>query len=158
MPCRRYIRRLVLSGAVAMLALAGCGGSGQSKSDGSSTSQPSKEDKALAQVCDARASIRSQIDGIRALPATRSSVSKLADGAKVIRTDLEQISNAQDDLAPDRKQQVEAAGKSFGNDVKQVAGEAAASGLTGNAGTAVRDAADQLATSFKQALAPIDCS
>jgi hypothetical protein len=139
-----HIHRLVLPGVVAALALTGCG--------------ESKEDKAQSQVCDARASIQSEIDAIRALPPTTASVSKLADSAKAIETDLKQIADAQDDLAPERKQQVQAAGKTFRSQVQQVAGEAVASGLTGNAGTAVRSAGDQLAASFKQALAPIDCS
>jgi hypothetical protein len=157
---RTHRHLLVLSGVVAALAVAGCGdsddGAGASKSK--TTTTTNAQDQAQAQVCSARASIQKQVDTIKALEPTRASLTALASGAQTIQTDLKQIADAQPDLAPERRAEVKAAGTTFKSDVEKIAREAVAAGVTGDAGAAVSSAADQLAASFKSALAPIDCS
>jgi hypothetical protein len=160
MPHHRTHRHLlVLAGVAAALAVAGCGDSendsGASKPEATGTANA--QDQAQTQVCSARASIQSQVETIKALPPTRASLPALASGAQAIRTDLQQIADAQPDLAPERRQQVEAARTTFRSDVEKIAKDAVASGLTGDAGATVSAAADQLAASSKSALSPIDC-
>jgi translation initiation factor 2B subunit (eIF-2B alpha/beta/delta family) len=157
---RTHRHLLVLSGVVAALAVAGCGDSeddtGASKSK--TTTTTNAQDQAQAQVCSARAGIKSQIDTITALEPTRASLPALASGAQAIQTDLKQIADAQPDLSPERRDEVKAAGTTFKSEVEKIARQAVTSGVTGDAGAAISTAADQLAASFKSALAPIDCS
>lgn len=118
----------------------------------------SAQDKAQKQVCDARADIKAQIDTIRALPLTSASIDEATESLRAIETDIQEIVDAQDDLDPDRKQEVEAATKRFADQARAIAGDALAAGTTGNVEAALRSAIDQLAASYKTALEPIDCS
>ena len=130
---------------LALPALAACGGDDE---------QPTAQQR----VCEARADIQSQIASLRSLPLTSSSISAAEDGLKSIRSDLQRIADAQSDLSPERRQQVQDATKAFTAQVESVARTAIASGVTGDVEAAVRTAADQLAASYRRALAPIDCS
>ena len=156
---RTYRHRLALTGVIAAFAVAGCGNSkddsGSSAGDAQTRQAGSGPDAGLR--CAGEHPERDRHDP-RAAGHRRQPRRKLAAGAQAIQADVQQIADAQPDLAPDRRAEVKAAGTTFKNDVARIARQAVASGVTGNAQDALRSAADQLRASYKQAVEPIDCS
>jgi hypothetical protein len=134
---------LALCGVLAVGALGACG--------------DSPEEKAQSQVCDARADIKTQIDTITSLPLSTESVAKAGDAVKAIGDDVKKIADAQPDLKGDRKEQVQAANKAFGDQVRAAAKEALQTGASGDATASLKSAAEGLGNAYKSALAPIDC-
>jgi hypothetical protein len=136
--------RIIAAAVLATGALSACGESDQ--------------EKAQTKVCDARADIQSQVDTLKGLPASPESIDKATATLQAMRGSLNEIADARADLDPDRKQEVEAAVKTFGDQVRTTATAAVSSGATGDAAASIRTAADQLATSFRESFGPIDCS
>src|SRR5262245_53255329 len=91
---------------LASLVLAACG--------------ESKEDKAMKSVCSARSDINNQINTLKNLPVSTSSISKAQDSLKAIGSDLSKIKDAQGDLKGDRKSQIQAANEKFTSQVKSI--------------------------------------
>ena len=139
---KRPLAMLLLLGAV---ALAGCGGQ-------------SKEDKAKSQVCDARSDISKQVNELSSLTLASASVDGIKQNVKAIQDDLGKIKDAQSDLTPQRKQQVQSANAAFTQQVKSIASNVGQGLSLSEAGTQIKTAASQLATSYKQTLGKIDCS
>jgi hypothetical protein len=82
----------------------------------------------------------------------------VTNNLKAIRDDLQKIADEQDQLSPDRKQEVEQAGKQFRSELGDVAGDVVAGTTSGeDAGARVGSALDQLAKSFRKAYGPLDC-
>jgi hypothetical protein len=118
----------------------------------------SDEEKAQNAVCDARADIQQHVDELADLTITSASIDQVTNNLKAIRDDLGKIAEQQDDLDPDRQQEVEQAGKQFRSELGEVAGDVVAGTTSGEeAGTRVSSALDGLAKSFKQAYGPVDC-
>jgi hypothetical protein len=118
----------------------------------------SAEDKAKAQVCDARADISKQISTLTTLPISTSVLTEAKAGIETIGKDLKKIKDAQPDLQPGRKEQVEKATEAFGKQLNSTL-SGVTSGLSlSNAGTQVKTALTQLGDSYTQTLAPINCS
>lgn len=118
----------------------------------------SDEDKAKSQVCDARAGIEKQVDTLTGLTITTASVDQIQQSLKAIGDDLKDIADAQGDLSSDRREQVETATQEFGSQLTTI-GQQVLSGLSGGDAKAQAESAlADLAASYKQALAPIDCS
>ena len=136
--------RLIAAALLAASALSACGESDQ--------------DKAQTTVCDARADIQGQVDTLKGLPVSPESIDKATASLQAIRGSLNEIADAQPDLDPDRKQEVQTAVKTFGDQVRTAGAAALSSGATGDAAASIRTAADQLATSFRESFQPIDCS
>ncbi len=136
-------RALTTFGLLAALAMGACGESDQ--------------ERAQNDVCDARADIRSQVDTLTALPVSTASIDQANKSLSAIKSSLQDIADAQGDLASDRKEQVETATKTFADEVRGIASQVVASGTMGDAESAVRSAAQKLESSYEQALAPIDC-
>ena len=118
----------------------------------------SAEDKAKAQVCDARADISKQISTLSTLPISTSVLTEAKASVETIGKDLNKIKDAQPDLAPGRKEQVEKATETFQKQLNSTL-----SGLTSglslsNAESQLKTALTQLGNSYKQTLAPISCS
>jgi hypothetical protein len=135
----------MVCGVLALTGMGACGGE-------------SAEEQAQKQVCDARADIQTQIDTIRGLPIASGSIDKARAGLQSIRDDLRQIGDAQSGLSGERKQQVQSATATFTAQVESIARTAVTSGIAGDVESAVKTAADQLGSSFRQAMAPIDCT
>jgi hypothetical protein len=133
---------LLLLGAV---ALAGCGGQ-------------SKEDKAKSQVCDARADISKQVDELSSLTLATASVDGIKQNVKAIQDDLGKIKDAQSNLTPERKQQVQSANEAFTQQMKSIASSVGQGISLSDAQTQLKSATSQLATTYKQTLGKIDCS
>ena len=124
------------------LALAACG--------------ESAEEKALADVCDANASIQAHIDGLQELEITPTSGEK-AEGVEVretlseIRSDVGEIEDATDELAADTKEEVESATDEF----VQALDTANVRSVGGDGGL-IR-VIDPLTSAYEETLATIEC-
>lgn len=137
--------------AVSVLGLAACG--------------ESAEEKASKQVCSARNDISEQITKLQALTISTNTLTEAKAGFETIGKDLTKIKEAQPSLAPARKEQISAATQTFEAQLGTLATGLATSLASGNLTSALANAEPklkaaltQLATDYKQALAPISCS
>ena len=117
----------------------------------------SDEEKAQTQVCDARADLKKQVDDLAGLTVGTATVDGVKADLNAIEEDLNQIKDAQGDLNEERKQEVESATQDFTSEV-----EAVANGLTSDlslsgAQAKLETAGKQLASSYQQTFAQIDC-
>ena len=126
------------------IALAACGGQ-------------SKEDKAKTQVCDARADVRKQVDELTGLTPSTATVDGVTANLTAIRADLGKITSAQSDLSDTRREQVSTANKAFADQVRATAQNVGRSLSVADAKTQLKDAATELASTYQQTLARIDC-
>ena len=117
----------------------------------------SDEEKAQTQVCDARADLKTQIDDLAGLTLATATADGVKKNLNAIEDDLKQIEDAQGDLNEERKQEVESATQQFTSELEGIA-----SGLTSDlslsgAKAKLESAGKQLASSYQQTLAQIDC-
>ena len=117
----------------------------------------SKEDKAKKQVCSARSDISKQIDSLKTLTISSSTPDDVKSALNTIKGDLSKIKDAQPDLAPDRKQQVQTATQTFGSQLQQIVTSAVRGLSVTNAKTQIQSAVTSLGAAYKQALEPIKC-
>ena len=129
--------------AVAMLALAACG--------------DSKEEKAQASVCSARADIGKQVDQLKGLTLATVTTDAVTQSLSAIRNDLKDISGAQSDLSGDRRSEAEAANKAFASSVRGIAVQIGSSLSAADAKAGLVTALQQLAASYKSAFDPVNC-
>jgi hypothetical protein len=147
------VRGKLLAGGALLLsavALAACG--------------ESKQEKAKAEVCAARGEINKQVTKLQGLTLSTNVANEVKGSLEVIGKELEKIKNAQPDLEPARKEQVEAATKTFEQQLTTVASGVVSSLSTtsiesalSSAGPKLKSALNTLATDYKQALGPISC-
>jgi hypothetical protein len=140
--------------AVAMLSVA-FGACGDSSADNAAKQSPAE--KAQATVCAATADIGKQVDELKSLTGATVTKDAVTQGVDAIKSDLKSISGAQSDLSSDRRSEVEAANKEFASSVKEIASQVLRSLSVSDAKTALSAAFEQLATSYEQTLAPLDC-
>lgn len=126
------------------LAAAGCGGD-------------SAEEKAQTQVCDARASIQQSINSLKGLTASTATTDEVRQQLEAIRKDLGTIRGAQGDLSADRRADLQSANDQFADTIRTTAQTVLRSTSAQDASTELRQAADQLETTYKSTLSPIDC-
>ena len=117
----------------------------------------SKEDKAKKQVCSARSDISKQIDSLKTLTISTSTPDDVKSALNTIKSDLSKIKDAQPDLAPDRKQQVQTATQTFESQLQQIVPSTVNGLSVTNAKTQIQSAVTSLEAAYKQALEPIDC-
>ena len=117
----------------------------------------SKEDKAKKQVCSARSDITKQIDSLKTLTISSSTPDDVKSALNSIKGDLSKIKDAQPDLAPDRKQQVQNATKTFESQLQQIVPNTTNGLSVTNAKTQIQSAVTSLEAAYKQALEPINC-
>lgn len=147
--------RMSLLAVLLLLAVAvgGCGGGGGD--DG-----PSKEEQqaqAQTTVCTARSDIETQVTTLKGLTPSLASVTQIQASVKAIVADLGKIKDAQPDLKPDARQQVEQANKAF-TDKAQAVGKAAVSGgLSGDVAGQLKPAIKQLEATYREVFTPIAC-
>jgi hypothetical protein len=127
-----------------VLALAGCG--------------ESAEEKAKAQVCSAKSDISKQVTMLSELTISTSILSQAKDGLEAIGSDLTKIKDAQPNLAPARKQQIEAATHTLETQVTSIITGLVSNPSLSNAEKQLKSSLTQYAKSFEQALVPINCS
>jgi hypothetical protein len=142
---RALSRSLLAVGLLlAALALASCGESAQ--------------EKAKTQVCNARSDISKQVKTLSELTLSLDVVSEAKSGLEAIGKDLTTIKNAQPDLEPARKQQVQAATRTFEAQVNSILSEMVSKPSLGKLETELKSSLTQLARSYEKALAPLNCS
>jgi aspartokinase len=146
--CSRPARVRLISVLVALLGATGllvaCG--------------ESEEEKAQNEVCDARADIQRRVDDLADLTVTTASIEQVTNNLEAIRDDLQTIAAEQGDLEPERRQEVEQAGKRFSSQLRATAQDVVSGAASGeDAGARVGSALDELAKSFREAYAPVDC-
>jgi hypothetical protein len=141
MPARTLALLLIALASTA--AIAGCG--------------ESEEDKAKADVCDARDDIKKQIDTLQGLTLSTATLSQVSDSVKAIGEDLRKIADVQSDLSDERRQQIQQANAEFGDTVQQIASQVTRSLSIQQAATQFKDAVEKAASSYKDSFATFDC-
>ena len=149
------------------LALFGCGSSsdGESTADQAPTEAPasateapaSAPDQAASDVCAARADIQTQVDTLTTLSAGSATKADVTAALEAIATDLQTMKDAQADLTPERKKQVQDATTAFGTQLKDIVRQTVARLATTDAKTQATDAAASLKSAVTETLQPIDC-
>lgn len=129
---------------IAAAVPAGCGGQSQ-------------EERAQADVCAARAHIAKQVDELQGLTAATFTADGVRANLRAIRDGVETIAAARGTLASDRRDQVASATDDFKASVRKTASEAGRSISLQTAGTQLQQSFDQLAASYRDTLAKIDC-
>jgi uncharacterized protein YjbJ (UPF0337 family) len=118
----------------------------------------SKQDKAKKTVCSARADIGKQVDQLQSLTISTATADEVQQNIRAINGDLSKIKDAQGDLSDERRQQVEAANKTFTSQVQSILGSLGKSTSLSDAKSQLTSATQELATAYKQSFARIDCS
>ncbi len=115
----------------------------------------SAADKAKSQVCSARADIsKQQIDYLKALTTTTG----IKNSLTAIGNDLTKIKDAQPQLNAERKQQVQSANQAFRTELESVVNNIGTNLSISNAEAKLKTAVQQLAQSYQQTFAAINCS
>jgi hypothetical protein len=118
----------------------------------------SKEEKAMADVCDARADMSKQVDTLKGLTASTVTTTKVTDSLKAIRDDLSKIADARGDLSDARRDQVQAANDQFAGKVRDTLATVARTVSAEDAKAQLTQAAQDLAGTYKGTYGKIDCS
>ncbi len=127
-----------------LLVFAGCGESSQ--------------EKAKAQVCQARADISKEVKKLSELTLSTSILTEAKSGVEAIGKDLTTIKNAQPDLEPARKEQVQAATRTFESQINSILSELTSKPSLSKLETQLKSSLTQLASSYEKALAPLNCT
>lgn len=144
MPAPRGKTLLVVSLLAGTLVLASCGESAQ--------------EKAKAQVCQARSDISKQVQTLSGLTLSLSAPGEAKTGLEAIVKDLTTIKNAQPNLEPARKEQVQAATHTFEAQVSSILSELTSKPSLSKLETQLKSSLTQLASGYEKALAPLNCS
>ena len=136
---------LALAVVVPLLVASGCGG-GQSEAD-----------KAKSQACDAKSDISTQIDTLKGLPLTASSVDPAKTALQAIETDLKTIENAIPTVKGSLKTELQDATATFKTQLQQAAQSVTSAQSVPEAVAAAGTAVTTLATSYEQAFANVEC-
>jgi valyl-tRNA synthetase len=134
--------------AVALLLLLGGTAIGCGDSD---------EEKAQNQVCDARADLQKRVNNLASLTISTATVEGVQNDVKGIQDDLDKIADAQSDLSDERRQEVQSANKKFSSQIDSIVHDLGSNLSLSGAESKLRKAAKQLAASYKQTFAKVDC-
>lgn len=136
--------RTAIGLVLAMLFLAACG--------------ESKSEKAMADVCDARDDIATQVDHLKGLTLTTATGDEVRSGVQAIQDDLSKIRDARGDLAEEQRKDVQAANDAFAGTVRSLAGDIGSSVSLADAATRIKSAFGDLASSYDSTFGELDCS
>lgn len=129
---------------VGTLTLASCGESSQ--------------EKAKAQVCEARSDISKQVKTLSGLTLSLGAPGEAKTGLEAIVKDLKTIKDAQPNLEPARKEQVQAATNTFEAQVSSILSELTSKPSLSKLETQLKSSLTQLASGYEKALTPLNCS
>ena len=136
---------IALAIALPVLVASGCGG-GESAAD-----------KAKNEACDAKSDISTQIDTLKGLPLTSSSIDPAKAALQAINTDLQTIENAAPTVKGSLKTELQDASATFKTQVQQAVQSVTSADSAASAVTAVGTALTTLQTSYQQAFANVEC-
>jgi hypothetical protein len=139
-------RTVVVAPVVIVLTALGAGGCGESA-----------EEKAESNVCDARASIASEVKSLGELTPTTVTADAVRGSVKSIRADLKTIRAEQADVRDERRADLKAANSAFTGSVREIAATVLRSQSVEEARTELTGAVDTLATSYRSTLGAFDC-
>jgi hypothetical protein len=108
-------------------------------------------------VCAARADIQTQVKTLTTLGAGSATKSDVTSALAAIGTNLQKIKDAQADLMPERKQQVQNATSAFATQLQTIVRQSVAERSTTDAKTQAANAAASLKSAVTESLQPIDC-
>jgi hypothetical protein len=144
------LTRLALAVAVVPCALliAGCGESEQEKFE-----------KAKAEVCKSRSAIEKQVETLRSLPVSPTSIESAKKGFEAISKELKKISEEAPKLKPETKSQVESATTQFKSEISSLASSLTSASLNpASAKTQAEAATKKLVTSYETTLKKLSCT
>ena len=101
--------------------------------------------------------LQKQVDELSNLTLANATVDGITSNLNAIQDDLEMIANAQGDLNDERRQEVESANQEFSSQVQSIAGDLGSSLSLSGAGEQLQSALNQLANSYQQTFAKVDC-
>jgi hypothetical protein len=117
----------------------------------------SDEEKAKSDVCDARDDIQANVKELQSLTLGSVTSDKVRSSLNAIRDDLAKIADAQGDLSDTQKKQVQKANEEFTSKVKALASDIGRSVSIDAAIKQLKADFADLATTYEQSFAPIDC-
>jgi hypothetical protein len=118
----------------------------------------SSQEKAKAQVCEARSDIAKQAKMLSELTLSVNVLTEAKTGLEAIGKDLTKIKDAQPNLDPARKEQVQAATHTFETQVSSILSELVSKPSLSKLETQLKSSLRQLAAGYEKALAPLNCS
>ncbi|HEY2767663.1 MAG TPA: hypothetical protein VGI76_05365 [Solirubrobacteraceae bacterium] len=135
--------------AIVVLGLAACG--------------ESSEEKANKQVCAATNEISTQVKKLETLPISSSFPTEVKSGAEAINDSLGEIKDAAPNLEPARKEEFNAATKTFQLELASLLATTVSSAASGEAALKsaepkIKSSLNKLATDYKQAFQALKCS
>ena len=134
----------ILSVMVVALALTGCG--------------ESESEEAQDAVCDARSEIQSSVESLRSLTPSTATADQVQSDVQNIQSSLATISDNEDQLDEDRRNQISTARAQFELQLEQIAKGLASTNTPQEAAQQYRTSVAALDNAYEEALAPIDCS
>jgi hypothetical protein len=138
------MRRLLLLSLLGLgIAVAACG--------------ESDEEKAKANVCDARDDIRANVRELQNLTLGTATADQVKTSLQAIEKDLKEIADAQGDLSDSDKQRLQEANDDFKSELKTLAAEVGRSVSLEDAAKRLKSGFADLAATYQQAFTPIDC-
>ena len=150
------IRIAVLIAAILIaLVLGACG-----DSDGENAPeavQSDTEETAKQTVCDARDDISEQVDTLKGITPETFTAAAVATSLSAIQSDVSDIKGAMPDLSGDLRKQVQSANQAFETEVEGTVKAIGTSTTVKEAESAITTAADELASSYEDTFAGIDC-
>jgi len=117
----------------------------------------SSEEKAQSTVCDSRDDMTKQVNDLKALTPATVTTDAVTQSLDAIKNDLKDISGAQSELSSDRRSDVESANKAFASSIQSIASQLGTSLSASDAKAQLVTALQQLAMSYEQTFARIDC-
>jgi hypothetical protein len=150
----------------ATLVLTSCGSSSDkasttstasTASTGSTASTANTASEASSQVCSARDDIESQAQTLSSLSSGTATKANVTSTLNAVKSDLQKMKDAQPGLAPDRKQEVQAAVTAFGTQLSDIVRQTVAGLSKSDAQSQAKNAGASLTSAVKESLQPISC-
>src|ERR1700722_6349981 len=118
----------------------------------------SSQEKAKAQVCQARSDISKEVKKLSELTLSTSILTEAKSGVEAIGKDLNKIKDAQPDLEPARRAQIEAATRTFEGQINSILSELVSKPSLTKLETQLKSSLTQLASGYEKALTPLNCA
>lgn len=118
----------------------------------------SEEEKALQAVCTSRADIEQRVQSLASTTVTNFTLNGFKENVQGISNDVSTIRANQSKLKPNRKQEIQNANQAFEAAVTSTLKDLGTSLSVSNAQAKLKTAGQQLINSYKDTLAPVDCS